>query len=103
MVRDTVFYDVLAVDSAATADQVKKAYYLKARKVCCAYDKSTNIVSCCPLSLGSRMRDLPCRSILTRTRTILRQPQDFRNSAKHIKCLATLLKEASKGFFRPVC
>lgn len=33
MVRDTVFYDVLAIDSAATADQIKKAYYLKARKV----------------------------------------------------------------------
>ncbi|KAL0050671.1 hypothetical protein WJX82_004605 [Trebouxia sp. C0006] len=33
MVRDTAFYDVLAVDSAAKADQIKKAYYLKARKV----------------------------------------------------------------------
>ncbi|DBA79574.1 hypothetical protein WJX77_009375 [Trebouxia sp. C0004] len=33
MVRDTVLYDVLAIDSAATADQIKKAYYLKARKV----------------------------------------------------------------------
>ena len=34
MVKDTVFYDVLSVDTTATADQIKKAYYLKARKVC---------------------------------------------------------------------
>lgn len=33
MVKDTAFYDVLAVNEAATADQIKKAYYLKARKV----------------------------------------------------------------------
>ena len=33
MVKDTAFYGVLGVELDATADQIKKAYYLKARKV----------------------------------------------------------------------
>ena len=33
MVKDAAFYDVLAVETDATADQIKKAYYLKARRV----------------------------------------------------------------------
>ncbi|KAL3161570.1 hypothetical protein ABBQ32_010434 [Trebouxia sp. C0010 RCD-2024] len=33
MVKDTAFYVVLGVETHATADQIKKAYYLKARKV----------------------------------------------------------------------
>ena len=43
MVKDTAFYDVLAVNEAATADQIKKAYYLKARKVCrdCSKPRTT--------------------------------------------------------------
>lgn len=86
MVEDTAFYSVLGVEVDATADQIKKAYYLKARKVRWTFFGHVTRVQ----DLLFRERNgvtsaLLCRYIQTKTRTILMQRQSSRSSGKRIK------------------